>query len=126
MATLPEAVQQAWADREGPAILATVSPDGTPNIIYVTCVAAFGDDRLVVADNYFDKTRRNLQAANKTGAILFQDKEGKAYQVKGTMEYHTEGEIFDDMKRWNPEKHPGHAAAVLLVERVYSGAEQVC
>ncbi len=126
MTALSEEVRQAWQDREGPAILATVSPDGIPNIIYVTCVGSFGKDRLVVADNYFDKTRKNLQADNKAGAILFQGKDGKPYQVKGTLEYHTAGEIFNDMKRWNPTEHPGHAAAVLNIESVYSGAEKVC
>jgi predicted pyridoxine 5'-phosphate oxidase superfamily flavin-nucleotide-binding protein len=57
MAFLPENVRQAWEDRDGPTILATVSEDGVPNVIYVTCVGVFGNDRLVVADNYFDKTR---------------------------------------------------------------------
>jgi len=124
MAALPDAVKEAWNDRKGPAILATVDGAGRPNIIYVGCVGAFGDDKLVVADNYFDKTRANLQAGC-AGAILFMSNAGKAYQVKGTLEYHSEGEIFDDMKRWNPPKHPGHAAAVLVVEEVYSGAERL-
>jgi len=124
MASLSASVRQAWEDRDGPVILATVSPDGIPNIIYATCVGVFGDDRLVVADNYFDKTRKNLLSGGK-GALLFMSK-GKAYQVKGTLEYHTDGEIFQHMKTWNPPKHPGHAAAALCVEEVYSGAEKVC
>ena len=78
----------------------------------------FGADRLVVADNYFDKTRRNILAGSK-GSLLFRDKAGKAYQVKGTLEYHRHGEVFDDMKSWNPPQHPGHAAAALRVEAVY-------
>ena len=125
MATLPENVRQAWDDRDGPAIMATVNENGVPNIIYVTCVNAFDNERLVVADNYFQKTRSNLKSGAK-GCLLFMDKMGKAYQVKGTFEYHTEGEIFEHMKSWNPPEHPGHAAAVLLVEEVYSGAEKVC
>ena len=125
MASLPESVRQAWADRDGPVILATVSPDGMPNIIYATCVGLFGDSQLVVADNYFDKTRRNLLAGGK-GALLFRSKNGKAYQVKGTLEYHTNGEVFEQMKTWNPPQHPGHGAAALRIEEVYSGAEKLC
>ena len=125
MAALPQNVREAWEGREGPVILATVSELGVPNIIYVTCVSAFGDDKLVVADNYFEKTRKNL-LSNPKGSILFITKDNKAYQVKGTLSYHTEGEIFDDMKTWNPEKHPGHAAAALTVEEVYSGVEKLC
>lgn len=125
MPSLPQSAREAWDDRDGPVILATVGPNGTPNIIYVTCVGTFGDDRLVVADNYFDKTRRNLLAGGK-GAMLFRSKAGKAYQVKGTLEYHTDGEVFQSMKTWNPTKHPGHAAAALRIEAVYSGAEKLC
>jgi len=29
------------------------------------------------------------------------------------------------MKKWNPQKHPGHAAAALNVEEVSSGAEKL-
>ena len=125
MASLPTSVREAWEDRDGPAILATVSPEGLPNIIYVGCVGAFGEDRLVVADNYFDKTRKNLLNGGK-GSLLFRCKKGKAYQVKRTLEYHKNGEIFDHMKTWNPSKHPGHATAALRIEEVYSGAEKLC
>jgi uncharacterized protein len=123
MTFLPESIRDAWENREGPAILATVDSDGVPNAIYVTCVSSF-EDQLVVADNYFDKTRKNLLNSGK-GSMLFQSSEGKAYQVKGTLEYHKEGEIFDHMKTWNPTKHPGHAAVTLKVEKVYSGAEKL-
>lgn len=125
MTTLPKMIRDAWEDREGPIVLATVNKTGVPNIIYASCVGIFGEDKLVVADNYFDKTRANIQNGCK-GALLFITKESKAYQMKGTLEYYTEGEIFDDMKKWNPEKNPGHAAAALVVEEVYSGAEKLC
>ena len=125
MTSLPETVRQAWEDRDGPVILATIGADGAPNIIYVTCVGVLGDDRIVVADNYFDKTRKNLLRGCQ-GAILFRDKKGKAYQIKGSLEYHTKGEVFDFMKTWNPPEHPGHAAAALRVEVVFSGAEKLC
>ena len=124
MAALPEAVREAWDSREGPVVLATVGDGGVPNIIYATCVGMFSPEKLVVADNYFRKTRANIQAGTR-GAILFITTEGKAYQVKGSVEYCTEGAMFDDMKSWNPEQHPGHAAAVLNVEQVFSGAEQL-
>ena len=124
MASLPEAVRNAWEDRDGPVVLATIDDVGTPNIIYATCVSIFGTDKLVVADNFFNKTRANILAGSK-GSLLFITKEKKAYQVKGPLEYHKEGEIFNDMKKWNPQQHPGHAAAVLNVEEVYSGAERL-
>jgi uncharacterized protein len=124
MAALPEKVSQAWEEREGPIILTTVNEDGIPNAIYATCVSKFNEDTIVVANNYFSKTLENILAGSK-GSILFITKEVKAYQIKGSIEYHTEGPIFEDMKKWNPEKHPGHAAAALKVEAVYTGAEKL-
>jgi len=124
MAALPEKVSQAWKDREGPIILTTVNEDGIPNAIYATCVSIFSEDTVVVANNYFSKTLKNILAGSK-GSILFITKEGNSYQIKGRIEYHKEGSIFEDMKKWNPEKHPGHAAAALKVEEVYTGAEKL-
>ena len=124
MTQLPEIVTQAWEDKEGPIILTTVDAKGTPNSIYATCVRKASADMFVVADNFFNKTRANILSGSK-GALLFITTEGKAYQVKGTITYYTEGQIFDAMKRWNPERLPGHGAAALKVEQVYSGGEQL-
>jgi predicted pyridoxine 5'-phosphate oxidase superfamily flavin-nucleotide-binding protein len=77
-----------------------------------------------VADNYFDKTRKNILAGSKA-SILFITKGGTSYQVKGSIQLHSEGKIFDDMKKWNPAKHPGHAAAALTVEEVFSGSKKI-
>lgn len=121
---IPQEVRDAWGRKEGAVILATVDGAGGPNIIFVMCVSLYGDDRLVVADNYFDKTRKNIKAGSK-GAALFITNDKKAYQLKGSLEYHTAGPVFDDMKRWNPPAHPGHAAAALVVEEAYSGARRL-
>jgi predicted pyridoxine 5'-phosphate oxidase superfamily flavin-nucleotide-binding protein len=124
MTAIPQVVKEAWENKEGPVVLATVDSDGLPNVIYATCVSLYGDDRLVVADNYFDKTRKNIVAGSR-GAALFITKDGKAYQLKGALEYHKAGPIFEDMKKWNSPKHPGHGATALVVEEVYSGAERL-
>lgn len=121
MPNLPPEVLAAWNERKDPAVFTTVDTQGVPNAIYVTCVGTHGDDALVVADNYFDKTRRNVEAGC-AGSLLFMTKDGKAYQVKGRVEFQRSGVIFDEMKCWNPAKHPGHAAAVLRAEEAYSGA----
>lgn len=121
---IPETVKQAWTNREGPVVLATVNTEGHPNIIYATCVNLHGDERIVIADNYFDKTRTNIKAGSR-GAVLFITGDNKAYQLKGTLEYHTSGPVFDEMKSWNPPTHPGHAAAALVVDEAFSGAERI-
>ncbi len=124
MKAFPESVQQAWANHEGPVVLATVDAAGQPNAIYASSVREFGDDLLVVADNYFNETRANILAGSK-GALVFITKGHKSYQIKGSFTYHTKGPIFDDMKTWNPVKHPGVAAAALKVEQIYCGGERL-
>jgi len=121
MAVLPEEVSKAWENHKGPIILTTVNKENIPNSIYATCVSKYSEDTLVVADNYFSKTLENIAAGSK-GSILFITETDKSYQVKGRIEYHKDGPVFDDMKKWNPEKHPGHGATALKIEAVYSGA----
>ena len=124
MPNLPKEVSQAWDNRNDPIILTTVDHDGVPNSIYATCVNKFGEDTLVVADNYFDKTRRNIKAGSR-GSFLFITNERKAYQIKGTIEYFTSGPVFDEMKKWNSRKLPGIAVAALVAKEVYSGSQKV-
>lgn len=124
MKKLPEIVQSAWMNREGPAVLATVDADGKPNVIYVGSVNAWGDDTVLVADNYMHKTCANILAGSP-GALLFLTKDRKAYQFKGAITYHTEGPLFESMKTWNKPEYPGVAAVALQVREIYSGAEKL-
>ena len=125
MATLPEAAIQAWENREGPVVLTTVDANAVPNSIYVSCVQKIADDKIVVADNKMNKTRANLKAGSRV-SLLYITKEKKAIQIKGTATYQTEGDIFDEMKTgWLDTKFPGHAAVVINIEEVYSGAEKL-
>ncbi len=124
MIAIPDSVRAAWVDHDGPVVLTTVDSAGIPNSIYATCVREYDSGTIVVADNYFKKTRANILAGSR-GALLFITKAGKSYQLKGRIEYHTSGPIFDVMKSWNSPKHPGVAAAALKVDQVFSGGDQL-
>ncbi len=125
MATLPEIAAQAWENREGPVILSTVDSNGIPNTIYVTCVKKISDSKIVVADNKMHKTRANIKAGSAVG-LLYITSEKKAFQLKGSVHYHTSGKIFDEMKNvWLDKKYPGHGAVVIDIEEVYSGADKL-
>ena len=117
-------VAQAWENREGPAVFATVDVAKTPNAIYVGEISYFPGEGFIVADNYFSKTRANIKSGTR-GAILFITKERKSFQVKGTLTYHTDGPIFANMQSWHDPKYPGVAATLLRVEEAYSGAEKL-
>jgi len=102
-------------------VLTTIDSNGTPNAIYATCTKKFSEEKLVVADNFFNKTRANILAGSK-GSILFITKEGKAFQVKGSIDYVKDGEIYDFIKA---DFQGAVAATVVNVEEVYSGAEKL-
>lgn len=124
MQSIPEKVNTAWHSRQEAIVFSTVDRNGIPNSIYATCVSKFSDSIFVVADNFFHKTRENILAGSHA-SLLFITKEGTSFQLKGTVKYYTSGEIYDEMKKWNPAHLPGNAAAALEVEEVYSGSEKL-
>ena len=124
MKTLPKDVSDAWERRNGPIVFTTVDKQQCPNAIYASCVSKFDDQRLLVADNFFGKTRENIFNGSK-GSILFITDDDTSFQVKGSIEYHIKGKLYDNMKKWNPETLQGYAVAILNVEEVYSGSKRL-
>jgi len=124
MNKLPEIVSEAWQNKQDALVFSTVNADGTPNSIYVTCVSMYNETQVLVANNFFSKTLENIQAGSK-GSILFITKEDKSFQLKGMLSYFTEGELFDDMKKWNPTRLPGHGVAVLEIQEIFAGAQKL-
>lgn len=120
MLMLPNNIIEAWGHKEGPVVVSTVDREGVPNSVDATCVGMSLDHRIVIADNYFFKTKLNIEQGSLI-TILFITGSGESYQVKGEVEYHTEGVLFEFMKSWNPSKHPGHAAVVVNPLEAYSG-----
>ncbi|UDQ97241.1 pyridoxamine 5'-phosphate oxidase family protein [Lentisphaerota bacterium WC36G] len=125
MKKISQDVINAWDNRVSAVVLTTVDREGVCNSVYATCVSMYKEEGIIIADNYFSKTRENIKNGQKIASVLFITEENKAYQIKGEMEYHTEGEIFDNMKSWNPEKHPGHAALLVKISEIYSGSEKI-
>ena len=121
---LPDILQQEWDNRKGVVIFTTVSGNSIPNAIFVTCVSLYEENKILIANNYFDKTIANIMRGSH-GSILFIITDDKAYQIKGTVEYAEKGSVFEDMKKWNPEQHPGHGVAIVNIEEVYSGAKKI-
>jgi hypothetical protein len=117
-------LKDAWAQHEGPIVLSTTDENGLPNAIYVTWAKMMDDGRIVMADNYFHKTRVNILNGSK-GAVLFITKEKKSFQAKGNIEYFTDGPIYKDMRQWVDQKRPCIAGAVLHVDELSSGAEKL-
>ncbi len=124
MITIPEIVKNEWENKQDAIVLTTISGKGIPNSIYATQAALYGDNKILVANNKFKKTLENIEACGEA-TVLFLTKETKAYQLKGTIAYKTEGDEFDDMKKWNRADLPGYGVAIIEVREIYSGANKL-
>lgn len=122
--TLPQAFLDAWENKEPRMIFTTVDTNNVPNSVWVLCVKMFDDSRILIANNFFNKTLENIN--NRSwGALLMIAPEREAYQIKGSLTYYTEGPIYDDMKEWLDPKFAGVGAVILDIESIYYGAEKV-
>lgn len=59
-------------DGRVPAVIATASADGTPNITYLTSVHPVDGERIALSNQFFSKTARNL-AENPRASLLLLD-----------------------------------------------------
>jgi len=121
---LSQEIIDAWAEREGATVLTTVSSEGIPNSIWVMSTGLYKNEHIIIADNYFDKTKANILSTG-IASVLFITKDGRSYQLKGTMSYHRDGPFYDFMKEVTPPKFPRRAAVVLHATEIYSGSERL-
>ncbi len=124
MAKLTTEALEAWRDRERRMAFATTGADGAPNAIWVLCAELHGDEAIVIADNSMAKTLENIARGGRA-SLLYIAPEREAYQVKGAVERHTDGPVYDGMKGWLDPRYPGRGAVLLRVEEVYRGAERI-
>ncbi|MCC4768555.1 pyridoxamine 5-phosphate oxidase [Methanosarcina sp. DH1] len=102
---------------------ATASKGGEPNVIPIgMCDLQEDGETIWIADNYFNKTRNNLDE-NHRGAIYVWGPEIKGcYQIKGDIEIKTEGEDYEKMYKMvksKGDRFPAKALAVMKITDVY-------
>ena len=102
---------------------ATASKGGEPNVIPIgMCDLQEDGETIWIADNYFNKTRNNLDE-NPRGAIYVWGPEIKGcYQIKGDIEIKTEGEDYEkmyNMVKSKGDRFPAKALAVMKITDVY-------
>ena len=102
---------------------ATASKDGEPNVIPIgMCDLQEDGETIWIADNYFNKTRNNLDE-NPRGAIYVWGPEIKGcYQIKGDFEIKTDGEEYENMYKTVKkmgERFPAKALAIMKITEVY-------
>lgn len=84
-------------DEQQLGFIATVAPDGTPNLSPKGTTAAFDDDHLVFADICSPGTIVNLRANPALEVNVVDVFVRKGYRFKGTAEIFAEGARFDEL-----------------------------
>jgi predicted pyridoxine 5'-phosphate oxidase superfamily flavin-nucleotide-binding protein len=75
--------------------IATVCPDGTPNLSPKGTTAAWDDDHLVFCDLRSPGTVANLRANPSIEIDVVDQLVRKGYRFKGTAVVHTDGDVFE-------------------------------
>ncbi|MCK5460318.1 pyridoxamine 5'-phosphate oxidase family protein [Candidatus Parcubacteria bacterium] len=111
-------------------ILSTSSKERTPNIIYIKFLKVLSDEQILIANNKFFKTEKNLLENPKISFIILDKKNKKSYQIKGIAEFHKDDQIFKDTIEWVKDKRSTAAiypksGIVLNVKKIYCGAKKI-
>ncbi len=126
---IPKHIQDVINNQEV-HILSTSTKEGVPNIIYLTFLKIYKDNQILIANNKFSKTEKNLLENPKISFVVLDKENKKSYQIKGTVEFHKNDRIFKDTLEWvenersSPTTHP-KSGIILNVEEIYCGAEKV-
>ena len=82
-----------------PAILTTASPDGVPNIMYLSRAHKVDDDRIALSNQFMSKTARNLAANPRADLLLCDPHTHDEYRL--TLHYERtdrRGHVFDRLR----------------------------
>ena len=123
MVKIPIRVRKTIAQGR-PFSLATSTKKGKPNVIYVGYLKLINAETVLIADNFFKKTKNNLLQNNQLAFAVLDEKAG-SYQIKGRAEYLTKGKYYDEVQKWCEDKYPRKAAVVLHVKEIYNGAKRL-
>ena len=93
---------------------ATSDQNNIPNCNIIACLKVINGNQILFTDNYFNKTRHNLEINNNVSLSFCSNDGNEAYQIKGTAEIFTNG-IYKEMVD-NMECNQGlaHKAAILV------------
>jgi hypothetical protein len=108
--------------------VATATPNGVPNLIYIAFLRVIDDETIEIADNKFDKTRQNLEANPVMSLTFWSPERTGCFQVKGRVELITDGPAYQACVDWvhsRNNKLTPKACVRLHVTEIYAGAERL-
>ncbi len=104
------------------AVIATASKDGTPNVGPKGSMYVVDDETLAYSEGTGEKTLGNLKENPKVAVMVVDREKPDGYQVKGTAELLTSGDLFERMAKRSEERkrpRPKHVVKI-KIEEIYS------
>ena len=105
--------------------LSTCSREGVPNVVPMSAKKILDDDTILLSDQFFNKTIKNLRDNPKASIAIWDNMEG--YQIKGAVTIETSGQIFEETAKWIDEmgKQLGlplkcKGAVILKIEEIFN------
>lgn len=124
MAKMTERMKEIFEKQET-LVLATASKDGIPNVVPINAKKIVDEETLLISDQFFQKTLRNLQENPHVAITLWDKLEG--YQIKGTVTIETAGTRYEETARWidaigKKLNLPLHSkgAVIVKIEEIYN------
>lgn len=96
MVKIPEDLEAIFKKTANLSV-ATADKNGKPNCNYVR-FWWIQDGKIVLINNFMDKTRKNMEETGWAAVSGYNMDIHKAYQVKGTVEFKTEGAEYEQGK----------------------------
>ena len=99
---------------------ATADIEGQPNVIAVGGCEVVGEDKILITDNFMNKTRKNLLDNKKVAIAVWNSNGDEGYQIKGTAEYFTEGSWKKRVDKDPENEGLAHKGAIMVnVEEIW-------
>lgn len=84
----------------------TADRKGMPNVNVIFWKKILGDETVILIDNFWNMTKKNLSENNQVCLSFWNPETEEGYKLKGIATYSTEGDIYDEGKRFIQIKNP--------------------
>jgi hypothetical protein len=88
-------------EKQETIVLATATKDGVPNVVPVNAKKIIDDETILISDQFFNKTLKNLKENPQVAITIWDKLEG--YQLKGSVTIETSGKRFEETAKWIDE-----------------------
>jgi hypothetical protein len=96
--------------------LATSSKQSLPNVVPIGAFKLLDDETLLISDQFFNKTLKNMQENPHIALSWWGEKGG--FQLKGSVTLHTQDDIFRQDVAWMKELRPHLAPKSAVVMKI--------